>query len=117
MTTTTGHGPDATNDRTPSTIEEYRRQRGISDDMLADARRRTEEYVHAYELKEARKKRHLTQIQVALRMKVSQKRISELESGDIGHLRLSTLRRYAEALGGRLRISVELPEGTIPLAG
>lgn len=106
-----------TDEYKPLTIDEYARQRGLTQEELDKAERELQEYLHAYELKEARRRRRLTQVQMALRMKVSQKRISELESGDINHLKLSTLRRYAEALGGRLRVSVELPDGTIPLVG
>lgn len=101
----------------PLTVDEYVKQRNISDEALEEARLLTEQYVHDYELKEARRRSKLTQIQIALRMNVSQKRISELESKDISKLKVDTLRRYVESLGGTLRITAELPDGTIPLYG
>ncbi|MCI1984449.1 MAG: helix-turn-helix domain-containing protein [Bifidobacteriaceae bacterium] len=91
--------------------------RDISDEEIAKARKRTEEYINEYALKQARKSRRLTQVAVALKMGVSQKRISKLESGDVSRLKMDTLKRYAETLGGKLRVEIELPGKTIHLMG
>lgn len=71
--------------------------------------------IEAYELAEIRKQAGLTQVQLAESMGVSQKRISEIEHGRAGAIKLSTLERYATALGGRLKVEIECPtaDGTM----
>ncbi len=56
-------------------------------------------------LAERRRAHGLSQSQVADRMRTSQSAVARLESGQ-GDLRLSTLRRYAEALGQTLHFGV-----------
>lgn len=63
-------------------------------------------------LAEARRRAGLTQADVAERMRISQSDVSKLERRD--DVRLSTLRAYARALGGRLRISLQLLGDTPP---
>jgi DNA-binding XRE family transcriptional regulator len=55
----------------------------------------------------------LTQTQVAATMGTSQSAVARLEAGD-GDVRLSTLERYAAALGGELRwhLGAERPKGS-----
>ncbi|WP_037574558.1 helix-turn-helix domain-containing protein [Phaeacidiphilus oryzae] len=60
--------------------------------------------VRAYHLAEIRKEQHLTQTQVAAAMGTGQNNVSRLERGELGCTEVDTLRRYVEALGGRLRI-------------
>lgn len=55
-------------------------------------------------LRELRQELELTQQQVAERADMTQSELSRLESR--ADLRVSTLRRYVEALGGELEISV-----------
>ena len=64
-----------------------------------------------YELKEARKQQDVTQKQLAERMGVSQKRVSSLESGDVDKTEIRTLRRYLDAIGGRLQVNAIMPDG------
>lgn len=94
-----------------STLREYTKQRGITEQQMEAARARVQEYVQAYGLKEARAAAKMTQAQLAKRMGVSQKRISVLESGDIAHIEVGTLRRYLESVGGNLQISATMPDG------
>jgi predicted transcriptional regulator len=56
----------------------------------------------------ARKRRELglSQTEVAARMGTSQSAVARLESGD-ADVRLSTLERYAAALGWKLQLSLE----------
>lgn len=96
-------------------IEDYVKDRGITGEMLEGSRARLEAYVEAYHLAEARKRRFMTQKQVAERMGVSQKRVSELERGDLGSIRLGTLRRYIKSLGGEFVGRAVFPEGTIEI--
>lgn len=60
-------------------------------------------------LQELRKAADMTQAQVAETMGLAQNAISQLESR--GDLRLSSIRNYVEAIGGKLRVLVELPGG------
>lgn len=61
------------------------------------------------QLKEARSKRGLTQRAVGERMGISQSDVSKLERRP--DLRLSTLRSYLEATGGKLEVWVVYDEG------
>jgi predicted XRE-type DNA-binding protein len=70
----------------------------------AQARDRTESYVLGFRLAQLRQGQGLSQTEIARRMGVSQPRISQLESGDIGQLEVDTLSRYVTALGGRLKL-------------
>lgn len=60
----------------------------------------------AGELAERRVALGLSQTEVAARMGTSQSAVARLEAGDID-IRLSTLERYAAALGQRLEIRLE----------
>jgi predicted XRE-type DNA-binding protein len=60
--------------------------------------------VRAYRLAEVRKHQGLTQRDIAAALEVSQARISKMEHGDLQRTELSTIRRYVEALGGRIEI-------------
>lgn len=44
-------------------------------------------------------------------MGVSQKRVSSLESGDVDKTEIRTLRRYLDAIGGRLQVNAIMPDG------
>ena len=64
--------------------------------------------VRAHRLRELRERQRLSQSAVAHGIKVSQRRVSGIESGDVGKTQVDTLRRYAEAVGGTLRVEVEI---------
>ena len=64
--------------------------------------------VRAYRLRELRERQLLSQVEVAERIHVSQRRVSGIESGNIEKTQVDTLRRYAEAVGGTLRVEVEV---------
>jgi len=66
-------------------------------------------------LGELRRKLDLTQVIVAERLDVTQENISQIERGE-ADVRLSTLSRYVEALGGRLEIRAAFPEETVALS-
>jgi len=63
-------------------------------------------------LAQARLRAGLTQAEIGRRMGISQSDVSKLERRS--DARVSTLRAYARALGGRLRLSLELPEDAHP---
>ncbi|MFB6372702.1 MAG: helix-turn-helix domain-containing protein [Bradymonadaceae bacterium] len=60
------------------------------------------------ELRELRERQGLTQEQMAERMETVQPQLSSIENSE--DLYLSTLRRYAQALGGRLEVTVAIEE-------
>jgi len=66
-------------------------------------------------LGELRRELDLTQAVVADRLDVTQENISQLERPE-ADVRLSTLSRYVEALGGRLEIRAAFPEETVTLS-
>lgn len=90
-------------------LHEYMESRGIARESIAAEQEKTRERIEAYKLAQIRKLKDLTQASVAQSMGVSQKRISELERGELGSMRLDTLSRYAESLGGKLVASIEFP--------
>src|SRR5439155_842866 len=77
-------------------------------------RARVEEHKKAM-LGELRRQLDLTQVIVAERLDVTQENISQIERGE-ADVRLSTLSRYVEALGGRLEIRAAFPEETFSLS-
>lgn len=59
---------------------------------------------------------HITEEDVAAAMNVSQSRISRIESSDIEHTELATLRAYVQALGGVLRVTADFGDEKLNLA-
>lgn len=99
-------------------LEDLRQElisRGATPEDFAKARQATAEKIEAYELAQERKRRRITQTQVAQSMGVSQARISEIENGDLNSARLDTIRRYAKSLGAKLVISFKWPDKTIEI--
>ena len=47
---------------------------------------------------------------------IGQKRVSEIERGQVDFTKVDTLRRYADALGGTLRVEVTVGEETFQIA-
>ncbi len=67
-------------------------------------------------MRELRQARKITQIQMAKTLGVKQEQVSRIENRT--DLHISTLRRSVEALGGRLSIVAEFPDGSpVLLAG
>jgi len=64
-------------------------------------------------LRELRKARQLTQVEIARELHTSQDAISRIESR--ADLMLSTLRKYVEAAGGELQLTAHFP-GRAPVA-
>lgn len=93
------------------TAKDIMRERGITEKDMAKAREDTQAYIEAYNLRSARKQQHMTQTQVADAMGVSQNRVSQIETGDVDAMTVSSIRRYAEALGGKLKVTLQLANG------
>lgn len=76
------------------------------DAMLDDAR--------GWRLAEMRKRRGLTQEQVATRMGISVARVSQIESGDVSTQEV--LSRFVAALGGTLKLVADFGDEQLKLA-
>lgn len=70
---------------------------------IARAKERARVHVEEMTLQELRRGLNLTQVDAARVAEMTQSELSRLESR--GDHRISTLRRYVEALGGRLEVS------------
>jgi len=70
--------------------------------------------VYAYRLAEIRKRRGMTQTEVARQMGVSQRRVSAIEHG-VEQATRTTLAAYVAALGGRLRLVAESEDESLAL--
>ena len=80
-------------------------------EVVARAHQAATEMLLNIHLAELRERMHLTQGDIAASLGVTQPTVSEMEKP--GHdLKLSSLKRYVEASGGKLRLDVELPDGT-----
>lgn len=85
----------------PAEIERMAQQ------MLAEAR--------AHRLADIRRRRGLTQKDVAAAMGVTVARVSQIETGELTSV--DVLSRYAEALGGRLRLIVDFGDDIAAVSG
>jgi len=72
--------------------------------------------ISAYNLAEARKRRRLSQREVARAMGVTPGRISQIEHGEVGVAEVDTIARYVEALGGRLRLVADFGDDLMQIA-
>ncbi|MHB0868059.1 MAG: helix-turn-helix domain-containing protein [Chloroflexota bacterium] len=93
-------------------------EKDFLDEMIAESTAMDPEFPRFYEEAKARRirlrelaalrvKRGLTQTQVAARMGTSQSVVARIESGEID-VKLSTLEKYAAAIGGEFSWSVSL---------
>ena len=81
----------------------------IPKDRQAAVLKQTDEIIKLSRLNRLRESVGLTQQQVADKLAIKQASISQIETGE--DPRLSTLIRYISALGGKLSLSVTMPEG------
>jgi len=72
--------------------------------------------VRAYRLAELRKERELTQVELARQLQVSQHRVSQIERGQTQTAQIDTLRRYIEALGGKLSVHADFGDVSYVIA-
>ena len=80
-------------------------------EVVAKAREKAAEMLLNIHLAELRERVQKTQEEVALTLGIKQPTVAGMESP--GHdLKLSSLKRYVEATGGKLRVDVEFPDGT-----
>ncbi|HWD63417.1 MAG TPA: helix-turn-helix transcriptional regulator [Humibacter sp.] len=80
-------------------LEQMAERLGISEEQrIADSERLRAE-ARAWRLRELRRAAGLTQAELAAVISVSQKRISQIERGDVEMLKVDTLRRYLRGIG------------------
>lgn len=80
-------------------------------EVIAAAREKADEVLLDLRLAELRQLVDMTQAQMADAMGVRQPTVAGLEkSGQ--NLRLSSLKRYVETIGGRIRLDIEMPDGS-----
>jgi predicted XRE-type DNA-binding protein len=96
---------------------EVRATANLNENRVAEHRQHLDEEARAYRLAEVRRSQDLTQEQVATAMGVRQPRVSQLESGDLSHVEMATLRSYVAALGGHLRVVAEFGDDQLVLGG
>lgn len=82
----------------------------MTDDELSQAKQQAAEMLLELNLAEIRRSVQKSQTQVAESMGVKQPTIASLEKTG-KDVKLLSLKRYVEALGGRLRIDIEMPDG------
>ncbi|OSQ40502.1 helix-turn-helix domain-containing protein [Thalassospira mesophila] len=80
-------------------------------EVVAKAQKAASEMLLNIHLAELRERMNLTQGDIAAALGIKQPTVSDMEQPG-RDLRLSSLKRYVEASGGKLRLDVELPDGT-----
>jgi DNA-binding XRE family transcriptional regulator len=79
-------------------------------EVVANAQAKADEMLLDIHLAELRTLMTKTQTEIAAALGVKQPTIAGMEKAG-QDLKLSTLKRYVEACGGKLRLDVELPDG------
>ena len=98
------------------TVEQQLALRPVDETRVEAMAQRLREQVRANSLREIRLAQEITQTELAAQLQVSQNRISQLEHGEIGRSQVDTLRRYVEALGGRLSVEAAFGHSRFVLA-
>lgn len=80
-------------------------------EVVAKAQEKADEILLNIHLAELREHLHKTQLEVARLLDIKQPSVAGLEKPG-RDLKLSSLKRYIEAIGGKLRLDIELPDGT-----
>ncbi|WP_339777542.1 XRE family transcriptional regulator [uncultured Thalassospira sp.] len=80
-------------------------------EVVAKTQNAASEMLLNIHLAELRERMHLTQSDIAAALGIKQPTVSDMEQPG-RDLMLSSLKRYVEASGGKLRLDVELPDGT-----
>lgn len=80
-------------------------------EIVADAKAKAAEILINIHLAELRERLNKTQTEIAQSLGVKQPTVAGMEKQG-QDLKLSTLKRYVEATGSKLRLEIELPDGT-----
>lgn len=79
-------------------------------DVVQEARRKADAILLDIHLAEIRNLMNKTQAEMAEALGVKQPTVAGIEKAG-QDLKLSTLKRYVEAAGGKVRVDIELPDG------
>jgi DNA-binding XRE family transcriptional regulator len=94
--------------------KKFRDLRGkMSPEAQARSAARTEGMILEMQLRELRRSRNVTQVELAEVMGIEQTAVSKLERRS--DMYLSTVYEYIRALGGELKLVASFPEGDIPV--
>lgn len=89
----------------------------LTKDWPPERRQRVKEeanaLLHEMRLHELRRARELTQQELAERLNVNQPAVAKMEQR--ADVYVSSLRHYIEAVGGRLKVVAEFPEGEVAI--
>lgn len=91
-----------------TTIEDLIAQRPVNPESKRRAQKLIKYQQAGYTLAELRKSQSLSQAQLAERIGVSQRQVSKIERGDLDNAKVTTLRKYVEALGADFAITATL---------
>lgn len=80
-------------------------------EVVAEANAMAEEVLLNIHLAELRERVKKTQVEIAQQLNITQPTVAGMEKPG-RDLKLSTLKRYVEAAGGKLRLNIELPDGS-----
>lgn len=80
-------------------------------EVVAEAQAQAEEVLLDIHLAELRERLQKTQAEMALALGIKQPTVAGMEKRG-RDIKLSTLKRYVEATGSKLRLDIELPDGT-----
>lgn len=78
--------------------------------VVAAARQKAEKEIFELRLGMLREELAVSQVELAKRLGISQPSVANLEKRG-GEIKLSSLKRYIEAMGSTLSLEVELPNG------
>lgn len=98
-----------------TTLDEFLARRPADRVVVEAHKAQMREDVRVQALRELREAQHITQSDLAGLLNVTQERVSAIERGRIERASITTLRRYAEALGGQLRVEVDIAGERIPI--
>lgn len=90
------------------------RHRGKSPERIRAVRERVDAELAAMSLREVREAAGMTQTEAAEAAEMTQSELSKIERRD--DLKISTVRRYVEALGGQLEVTAVVGNKRITLA-
>jgi transcriptional regulator with XRE-family HTH domain len=97
-------------------LDEQLRLRPVNEERVAGIENSLRGEVRTARLRDIRATREITQQALAGELKISQNRVSAIEHGQIDKTQVDTLRRYVEALGGRLTIAAQFGSETYLLS-
>ncbi|GAB4629605.1 hypothetical protein MOKP44_38720 [Mycobacterium avium subsp. hominissuis] len=93
-------------------LDDMRRRRPGNRTRIDAIKAEMDREVAHYRLRELREAAGYTQTTLAAAIGVGQNRVSQMEHGDLDSSRVDTLRKYVEATGGELEVSVKRPDGS-----